>query len=86
MTMQLNIKSEDAYLLASELSEITGESLTAAVTRALRAALAQERSKRDIDEKVARMLAAGVEIRAHMREPVSSDHDFLYDAVTGLPK
>jgi len=34
----LNIKSEDAYRLASRLSELTGESLTSVVIRALQAA------------------------------------------------
>ena len=42
MGAQLNIKSEDAYRLASRLSELTGESLTAVVTKALRAELARE--------------------------------------------
>ena len=36
MGAQLNIKSEDAYRLASHLSELTGESLTTVVTEALR--------------------------------------------------
>jgi len=85
MGAQLNIKSEDAYRLASELATLTGESLTAAVTRALQEAVEQERRKRDIDGKVERMLAAGREIRAHMHEPITSDHDFLYDPETGMP-
>ncbi len=36
MGAQLNIKSDDAYRMASRLSELTGESLTMAVTKALR--------------------------------------------------
>ena len=36
MGAQLNIKSEDAYRLASRISELTGESLTSVVIRALR--------------------------------------------------
>nr|WP_294531160.1 type II toxin-antitoxin system VapB family antitoxin [uncultured Rhodopila sp.] len=84
MGTQLNIKSDDAYLLASELSELTGESLTSVVTRALRAELAKERRERDIEAKVARMLAAGKEIRAHLREPITSDHSCLYDE-NGFP-
>ena len=34
--MQLNIKNDEAYVLAKQLAERTGESLTEAVTRALR--------------------------------------------------
>jgi hypothetical protein len=40
----------------------------------------------DIDAKVARMLAAGREIRAHLREPITSDHSRLYEEETGLPR
>lgn len=75
---QLNIKSEDAYRIASQSSELTGESLTSVVTRALRSELDRERRERDIDAKVARMLAAGKEIRAQMREPITSDQSCLY--------
>ena len=82
---QLNIKSEDAYRLASRLSELTGESLTSVVTRALRAELERHERQRDIVAKVERMLAMGREIRAHMREPVSSDTSWMYDE-NGLPK
>ncbi len=85
MGTQLNIKSEDAYRLASRLSELTGESLTAVVTRALRAELEREERSRDTDQEVERMLAMGREIRAHLREPVSSDLRDLYDE-NGLPR
>jgi len=85
MGAQLNIKSEEAYNLASQLSALTGESLTAAVTRALRSELDRERRERDIDAKVARMLAAGKEIRAHLHEPITSDHSCLYDD-NGFPR
>jgi antitoxin VapB len=79
MGMQLNIKSDDAYRMASRLSELTGDSLTAVVTKALRAELDRKERDRDIQAKVQRMLAMGREIRAHMTEPVSSDLSDLYD-------
>lgn len=85
MGAQLNIKSEDAYRLASRLAELTGESLTSVVTRALQAELEREERQRDLKDKVERMLAMGREIRAHMREPVSSDTNWMYDE-DGLPK
>ena len=84
MGTQLNIKSDDAYRLASELAELTGENLTTAVTEALRERLERARKAQDIEAKVERMMTAAREIRAHMREPVSSDHSFLYDD-NGLP-
>jgi hypothetical protein len=39
MGTQLNIKSEDAYRLASRLAELTGESLTTVVQKAPKASL-----------------------------------------------
>jgi antitoxin VapB len=79
MGAQLNIKSEDAYRLASRLSELTGESLTTVVTRALRAELEREERQRDVKARVDRVMEIAREIRAHMREPVSSDTSWLYD-------
>lgn len=85
MGAQLNIKSEDAYRLASRLSELTGESLTSVVTKALQAELEREERKRDVQARVDHVMAIAKEIRAHMREPVSSDTSWLYDE-NGLPK
>jgi antitoxin VapB len=85
MGAQLNIKSEDAYRLAFRLSELTGESLTAVVTKALRAELEREERQRDVQARVDHVMAIAKEIRAHMREPVSSDTSWLYDE-DGLPK
>lgn len=86
MNQQLNIKNAEARTLASELATLTGESLTEAVTIALRERLERERKVRDREAKIEAMLAMGREIRSHMREPVSSaDHADIYDPKTGLP-
>jgi antitoxin VapB len=85
MGMQLNIKSEEAYGLASRLAELTSESLTAVVTKALKAELERQQRARDVEEKVERMLALGREIRAHLRVPITSDHSCLYDE-DGFPR
>jgi antitoxin VapB len=79
MGMQLNIKGEQTYGLASRLAELTGESLTTVVTKALMAELERQQRARDVEEKVERMLALGREIRAHLRVPITSDHSCLYD-------
>lgn len=84
MGSQLNIKSEEAYAMASELAGLTGESMTAAVVEAVRLRLEQERRARDKAVRAARMLEDAAQIRAHMREPVSSDHSWLYGD-DGLP-
>ncbi len=86
MGAQLNIKSEDAYRLASRLSELTGESLTSIVTKALQAEPERQERQRDIQARVDHVMEIAKDIRAHMREPVSSDTNWMYDDETGLPK
>ena len=53
--MAISIKTDEADRLARTLSQLTGESLTQAVTRALRERLERERARRQIDlaERVA---------------------------------
>ena len=82
---QLTIEDDAAYAMASELAELTGESLVVAVTEALRARLAAERQKRDKEEYIRRAREIAAEIRAHMPHPLpTSDHSDLYDE-NGLP-
>jgi antitoxin VapB len=70
MASQLNIKSEDGYRLATALSALTGESLTTAVTEALRDRLEREHHARDRAGKHARLLALAAEIRSSLRRDV----------------
>jgi antitoxin VapB len=86
MGTQLNIKSEDAYRLASRLSELTGESLTTVVTKALRTELEREQRLRDKAALRAKLLALADAISANMAPGVTSDHNWLYDDETGLPR
>jgi antitoxin VapB len=86
MGTQLNIKSEDAYRLASRLSELTGESLTTVVTKALRIELDREQRLRDKGALEDRLWSIAGEIKANMADDVTSDHGWLYDDETGLPK
>jgi len=53
----LNLKNPRAYSLASELSHVTGESLTAAVIAALEQRLETERRKRGGTIRAERILA-----------------------------
>ena len=84
MASQLNIKSEDGYRLATELSALTGESLTTAVTEALRERLEREQHAQDRAQKLARLTALAAEIRASLR-PAASGEAGPFDA-TGLPR
>jgi antitoxin VapB len=84
--MAMNIKNDEAHKLANELSELTGESLTAAVTEAVRERL--ERVQRTKGAGLAdRLLRIGKDCAAHLKEPFrSADHgDILYDE-RGLPR
>jgi antitoxin VapB len=85
MANQLNIKSEDGYRLATELSVLTGESLTSAVTEALRERLEREHRTRDRAAKLARLSALAAEIRASLRVPAGSGHGTIYDD-SGRPR
>lgn len=84
--MTMNIKNEEAYRLAKQLARLTGESLTAAVTEALRERLARVRRARggDLADK---LLAIGRDCASHLKEPFRTiDHgEMLYDE-RGLPK
>ena len=78
MANQLNIKSEDGYRLATQLSALTGESLTSAVTAALRERLDREQRARDRAAKLDRLAVLAADIRASLR-PALAGHDFMYD-------
>lgn len=84
--MSLNIKNEKTHRMAQELAGLTGESMTVAVSEAIRERLERVRgnSKKGLAE---RLLEIGQECAAHLKEPYKSmDHgDLLYDE-KGLPK
>jgi antitoxin VapB len=84
--MAMNIKNDEAQRLARELSELTGESLTAAVTEAVRERL--ERVQNAQGAGLAdRLLRIGKDCASHLKEPFrSANHgDILYDE-RGLPR
>lgn len=85
--MSLNIKNDETCLLARELAQLTGESMTGAITIALRERLERERRRRDA-EALARELGAIGERCASLLKPGPSsvEHgDLLYDE-RGLPR
>ena len=82
--MSLNIKDPEAHRLAKAIARATGESMTRAVTNALREryAIIQRRSGRaGVDE----LLAIADRAAAHVRRPYADHADLLYDE-NGLPK
>lgn len=88
----LNIKNEETYALARELADQTGESLTEAVTAAVRERLARLRLRDGLDDAARARLAQGRKIAHNIASrwaPYDPDEDptaFLYEEETGLPK
>ena len=84
--MSMNIKDENAHRLARELARLTGESMTAAVSEAIRERLERVRgnSRKGMAE---RLMKIAKECGPRWKEPYRSmDHgDLLYDE-NGLPK
>ncbi len=86
--MSLNIKSEEAHEVTRELARLTGESLTQAVTAAVKERLERVRGERAHNRaRVDVLLAIGRDTAHRLAAPVRSlDHgDLLYDE-RGLPR
>jgi antitoxin VapB len=84
--MGFNIKNEETHRMARKLAELTGESMTTAVTQAIRERLERVRhAKRG--SLADRLLVIGKRTAVHLKDPFrSADHaDLLYDE-RGLPK
>jgi antitoxin VapB len=84
--MAMNIKNEETQKLARKLSDLTGKSLTAAITEAVRERL--ERVESAEGEGLAkRLLRIGKNCAAHLEGPFkTAEHgDILYDE-RGLPR
>ena len=81
----LNIKDPEAHALARQLAEQTGETLTRAVTEALRERLARVTRAQRPDVTAEDLLAIGRRCAATLRgRPVEHD-SLLYDE-HGVPK
>ena len=85
--MSLNIKNEETCRMAGELARLTGETMTGAITIALRERL--ERVQRESPPRmtVEEMLAFGRETASMLHDgPSAEEHGvYLYDD-DGLPK
>jgi antitoxin VapB len=80
----LNIKNDEAQRLSRELADLAGESITTAVTVAIRERLDRLRAGRDMGEqRAARIVALGRQIAVAV-SPSSVDIEDLYDD-RGLP-
>ena len=85
--MSLNIKNEETCRLAGELARLTGDTMTGAITVALRDRLEREKRLRNLDARVQKLLAIGERCAARLGPgPSAVEHgDVLYDD-RGLPQ
>ena len=84
--MSLNIKNEETCRLAGELAKLTGDTMTGAITVALRERLQRESRRRSIETRVQELRAIAERCAALLGPgPSAVEHgDFLYDE-RGLP-
>lgn len=85
--MSLNIKNDETCRLADELARLTGETMTGAITVALRERLEREKRERSAEALARELHAIGQRCAKLMGPgPSAIEHgDLLYDE-QGLPK
>ena len=83
--MTLNIKDPEAYKLARQIAEHTGETITRVVTNALRERLSRLGKARNREVLAAELLAIGRRCAATLKKKPVDHAALLYDE-HGLPK
>ena len=85
--MSLNIKNEETCRLARELADLTGETMTGAITIALEERLERERHERSVEARLQEMRSISNRCAKLLREagPPVDHGEYLYDD-RGLPR
>lgn len=84
--MRLNIKNDEAHRLARELADLTGASLTDAVTEALRDQLARETRRRGAGRVATELMELGRRYAALPDADTRGADDILGYDENGLPR
>ena len=86
--LSLNIKNEETHRLARELAQRTGETLTMAVTIAVKERLERQAQAPTKEGRLRRIMEIVAETAPLMNDGRTSKElmDDLYDVETGLPK
>ena len=84
--MTLNIKNEETHQFVKEPKQLTGKTMTGAITLALREKLDRERRERSVEARIQKLRAIRKRCRSLLKDgPSAVEHgDFLYDE-NGLP-
>lgn len=84
--MSLNIKNEETCQLANELARLTDDTMTGAITIALREKLERERKARGVEQRLLEMHSIAIRCSRSLKPgPSALEHgDLLYDD-RGLP-
>ena len=84
--MSINIKNDETCRLARELARLTGDTITGAITVALRECLEREQLRRDAQTRARKLRNIAERCAEHMGPgPSAVEHgDMLYDD-QGLP-
>ena len=83
--MQLNIKNEEARRMAAQLAGVTGESMTRAVTEAIRERLEREKGKRGRSGIAEKLMQIGRRCASRPIADARPPDEILYDQ-DGLPR
>jgi antitoxin VapB len=83
--MSLNIKDPEAHKLAKALQRETGETMTHAVTEALRERLERVRRRRKLEVTTEELLTIGRRCASSLKGPAVDHGTLLYDE-RGLPR
>ena len=85
--MSLNIKNEETCELARELATLTGESMTGAITVALRERLERERHERSVESRVQELQSIARRCAQLLKDgPSAVEHDDYLYGEDGLPR
>ncbi len=85
--MSLNIKNKETCQLASELAHLTGETMTGAITVALKQRLEREKRERSLEARIQDLRTIGQRCARLLRDgPSATEHGALLYDEHGLPQ
>ncbi len=85
--MSLNIKNKEAYTLANEIAQLTGQRMTTVVINVLRKQRQQLQHQQRKETQRHELMAIAKHCAAHLQQPGSAvQHGAMFDDEQGLPQ